>query len=95
MKFIINHPNTCVVEATLNSDLTIWEFNDAIAKGIFNHIEYNLDIYEAAFHFAALTEEDHHVILNIINKNELYVVLAWFGLGLSFDQVKTLLGGIK
>lgn len=92
MRIIIATPNKEVLEKTIEIFgkkivyIFLLESNIPIT-----HIEFKLDIDDITFYNIPIKEHEYEFILDIQTADQLVQVLAWANLGLSFDEVKTLL----
>lgn len=92
MRFIITTPNKEVLEKTIAIfgrkiyNIYLFETNIPIT-----HIDFQLNIDDITFYSIPIKKHEYEFILDIQTADQLVQVLAWANLGLSFDEVKTLL----
>lgn len=92
MRFIITTPNKEVLEKTIaifgRKIYNIYLFETSIP---ITHIDFQLNIDDITFYSIPIKEYEYKFILGIQTVDQLVQVLTWVSLGLSFDEVKTLL----
>ena len=92
MRFIIATPNKEVLEKTIaifgRKIYNICLFKSHIP---ITHIDFKFTIQDITFYSIPIKEFKYEFILGIQTVDQLVQVLTWVDLGLSFDEVKTLL----
>lgn len=92
MRIIIKNPKEEVLEKTIEIfgrkiyNIYLFESNIPIT-----HIDFKFNIQDITFYSILIKEYEYEFILDIQTSNQLVQVLTWVNLGLSFDEVKTLL----
>lgn len=92
MRIIIAAPNKEVLQKTIEifgkKIFNIYLFEASIP---ITHIDFKFDINDTTFYSIPIKKHEYEFILDIQTADQLVQVLAWANLGLSFDEVKTLL----